>query len=229
MKRTAQLTLAFAIILTTATAFASDADTSATAARAGRNTAAAATAHYDGAIGFAQTNTESGDLTRARGVAVGVDRDGLTLSVSNAFASRDGLGLATNFNISIDRDGHVSRSGGVALADSPYERSVTASGSATNDRRTEPALSYASAHTDTNGRAEARTWADSDRSGRATYRPAEYRPAEYRVATPVTVYPEYRVTTGRRVVHTKTVRRVESARVIRTVQPEVIRYRHASR
>lgn len=203
MKRFSKFSMTLSVAMMTAAAFASDAETSATAAgsRDARNGTASATARYAGDVGFARTDTRSGEISRARGVAVGVDRDGLTFSLSNAFATRDGLGLATNFNISIDRDGRVSRSGGIALADSPIERSVAAGGSATNGRFGAPATSYATAHADRYGRVEARTYADVSRGAAV----------------------------GREMARTVTVRRVEPVRMIRTAPPEMVRYPRVSR
>ena len=224
MKRTAKFSL---VILMTMTAniFASDAETSASAAgsRDRRNGAASATAHYTGDLGFARTETSSGDISRARGVAVGLDEDGLTFSLSNAFATRDGSGLATNFNISIDRDGRISRNGGIARADSPYVRSVSASGAARIERRGAVTTSYASGHTDPYGRVEARTYADSARSNRS---------AEYRVATfgrPSVAPPDREIAAGCRVMRTETVRRVENSKVIRVSPTEIVRYTRVPR
>lgn len=110
-------------------ALASDAETSATAGRVGgRPGNAAATARYEGDVGFARTQTRSGNLTLARGVAVGVDQDGLSLSLSSAIAPRFGPALASNFNLSIGRDGEVSHSGGLSVAGQSPVREASAGG-----------------------------------------------------------------------------------------------------
>ncbi len=112
------------ILAAAAASFASDAETSASAGP-GRNGAgaASATAHYEGDYGFARTNSRTGQINVARGVAVGVDEDGISLSFSNAIAPRFGPAIATNFSMSIDADGRVSTSTGRAEAD----RSATVS------------------------------------------------------------------------------------------------------
>lgn len=89
---------------------------------------ATATAAYNAPIGFARTDTRSGPINAARGVAVGVDKDGLTLSVSTALAPKLGPAVAASFNIAIDRDGDVSRSTGIALAKGPSTREVNVAG-----------------------------------------------------------------------------------------------------
>ncbi len=106
-------------------AIASDADTSATAGpgRYGTGTAAA-TAHYEGDYGFARTDSRTGAVNLARGVAVGVDEDGISLSLSNALAPRYGPAVATNFSMSIGTDGRVSTSTGRAESDVPATVSV---------------------------------------------------------------------------------------------------------
>jgi hypothetical protein len=113
----------------TATTLASDAATSATAGASPRSGIAAATATYDGRIGFARTNALSGRVNAARGVAVGVDKDGISLSVSTALATKLGPAVAANFNMTIGRDGDVSKSSGLAVANGPFVREATAGGS----------------------------------------------------------------------------------------------------
>lgn len=110
-------------------AFAADAATSATAGSRPGGGDATATAAYSGDRGFARTDTRTGAVNVARGVAVGVDRDGIALSISGAVAPRNGPAIATTLNIGIERDGDVSTSTGVAVARSPISRSVTAGGS----------------------------------------------------------------------------------------------------
>ncbi len=163
-------------------AFAGEAETSATAgsSRYGPGNAAA-TARYEGDHGFARTDTRSGNVNLARGVAVGVDEDGLSLSLSNAVATRHGPAVATNFNLSIGRDGEVSHSGGVAVADGPVHRSATAGGAAFSDRHDSGALSYASGRTDPRGTVRAETRSESHRPVILPHR------GERRAAQPVRV------------------------------------------
>ncbi len=116
---------------------AADSASSAGAASDGhRSGTATATAQYEGDVGFARTNSESGRVNAARAVAVGVDEDGLSLSISQAFAPRFGPAIATNFNLTIDRDGDVSASRGVAVADGSAQRAVSVGGSGGNGRAT---------------------------------------------------------------------------------------------
>lgn len=137
---------------------ASDAQTSASAGAGLGRDVAAATARYEGDVGFARTDSRSGRVSSARGVAVGLDEDGLSLSVSQAVAPRFGPALATSLNFGIERDGDVSASLGVARADGPIYRQATAGGGAGSGR---PAMATASADSDRFGSAEARTWAES--------------------------------------------------------------------
>lgn len=143
-------------------ALASDAATSATVSGGlGGPGTAAATARYTGDAGFARTDTRSGNISTARGVAVGVDRDGLALSVSHAVTLPNGQAIGTNFNLSLDRDGDVSHSTGVALARGPIERSVTVGGSAGTSGA--PARSVATARSDRFGEARVQTHAEQRR------------------------------------------------------------------
>ena len=148
-----------AMLITPAAALAGEAETSASAGsnRYQRNGTAAATARYDGNLGFARTNTRSGPVSSARGVAVGVDRNGLSLSVSNAAASRFGPAVATTFNLSIDRDGSVSRSGGLAVSQGPIHRSATAGGRVGTGRQGHAPMAFATGETDRFGRVHAVT------------------------------------------------------------------------
>lgn len=138
---------------------ASDAETSASAAGgwAGRDGTAAATARYAGDLGWARTQTRSGELNVARGIAVGFDRDGLSLSVSQALAPSYGPALATNFNLSLGRDGSVSGSTGLAVAQGGGERSVIAGGRTAATLLGGSATSVASGRTDVGGRVDALT------------------------------------------------------------------------
>jgi hypothetical protein len=149
MKR-ARVTLALLFAVSSAAAaLASGAQTSASAGsnRYQRDGTAAATARYSGDIGSARTQTRSGSVNVARGVAWGLDESGLSLSVSNAIAPRNGPAVATTFNLSIGTDGCVSHSTGTSVARSSVYRSVSAGGSVGTTRRTAP-TSFASGKTD---------------------------------------------------------------------------------
>ena len=166
MKRNAILTATMTMMaFATAGAFASDAETSATAgsSRYQRNGTAQATAYYAGDLGFARTNTQSGSINLARGVAVGVDRSGLSLSVSNTVAPQHGPAVAVSFNLSIDRDGRVSRSRGMTVADGPIHRSATAGGRVSTGPDGRAATAFASGKTDRFGRVYAKTHAEQYR------------------------------------------------------------------
>ena len=165
MKTLRLLTASLFTLSAASTALGSDAETSATAgsSRYQRDGTAQATARYEGDVGFARTDSHSGSVNLARGVAVGVDRDGLSLSVSQAVAPRNGSAVATNFNLSIGRDGRVSGSTGLSVADGPQRRSATAGGQASADPRRSGASSFASGSTDRNGTVRAVTRADNYR------------------------------------------------------------------
>ncbi len=141
------------------TALASEAETSASAgnSRYQRNGTATATARYEGDLGFARTNSRSGPVSSARGVAVGFDESGLSLSVSNAIAPRFGAAIATTFNLSIDRDGEVSGSTGLAVARGPLQQAVTAGGRVGTGRFADGATAFASGQTDRFGQVQATT------------------------------------------------------------------------
>jgi len=131
-------------------ALASDAETSATATR-GRTGTAAATAHYAGEVGFARTTTSTGAVNVARAVAVGVDENGVSLSVSTAVAPRSGPAVATNFNLSIGTNGEVARSTGRAEAVGGAARTVSAGGKASSTPAGSVAISHASGSTSCGG------------------------------------------------------------------------------
>ena len=152
MKRLHATLTVFAGLVATSGALGGEANSSATAGNGrGRNGNAAASAGYTGDIGFARSDSNSGPISTARGVAVGFDERGLSLSVSNAIAPRHGPSIATNFNLSIGTDGSVSHSTGLAMALGNGNRSVTAGGSATAHRGGS-ARSFASGRSDADGR-----------------------------------------------------------------------------
>jgi hypothetical protein len=199
------LTCTTVMFLTTLSAFASSAATNASAGRdiLGRGNAQAY-ATYEGDAGFARTNTRTGSVNIARGVAVGVDEDGLSLSVSTAFDPKHGPAIASNFNLSIGRDGSSS-SHGLAIANDRNERQASAGGAVTADRRGSLASSTAQAGSGPQGRAIARTSSNSQRpQPRLIHsRPSRQRMTVIRRSTP---QPEPRVV-RRTVTGTRLIRR----------------------
>ncbi|MFH1747545.1 MAG: hypothetical protein ABIG44_10925 [Planctomycetota bacterium] len=159
MKRLQNLAISIVALGTMAGALASDAQTSATAAngRYQQNGTASATAHYQGDVGFARTQSNSGRISTARGVAVGVDEQGVSLSISNAIAPRSGPALATTFNLSIGTDGHVSGSTGRSVATGSQYQSVSAGGGSGTGLMNHAATAFATGRTDRFGRVQAKT------------------------------------------------------------------------
>lgn len=159
MKRIMSIAATFTLLSTVAAAWGGEAETSATAGghRYRPNGTAAATARYTGDIGFAQTRSRSGKISTARGLAVGFDENGLTLSASNAVAGRFGLAVATNFNLSIGIDGSISHSQGAVVAIGPVHHSASAGGRATAGRHDSGAVSRAAGRSDRRGSVQART------------------------------------------------------------------------
>ena len=155
-----ETTLATVLALLCSTpAWASEAETSASAgsSRYRNNGTAAATARYSGDIGSARTQSRSGKVNVARGVAWGLDKNGLSLSVSNAVAPKHGPAVATTFNLSIGRDGRVSHSTGLTISKGPIHRSASAGGRVATKRRTGGATSFAAGKLDRFGRVRAAT------------------------------------------------------------------------
>jgi hypothetical protein len=187
MNRTHQtIAAALSLVLTAGAAVASDAATSAAVGGGfGRPGTAAATARYEGDFGLARTDTRTGRVNIARGLAVGVDEDGLAFSLSNAVLTPGGVSVATTLNIGIDRDGDVSTSTGLAIAAGPREREASAGGRVSTRPDGGGATSIAQGRSDRNGRVIARTHSDDDRPRRVVPRSARYRdsseaPAESR-------------------------------------------------
>lgn len=114
-----------------------EADTSASARRGsfGRPGTATGTAHYEGDTGFARTDTRTGAVNESRSVALGVDEDGLALSVSTAVAPNRGPAMAANFNLSIGEDGDVSGGFGLALGRDRGSSTVAVAGGASTGGR----------------------------------------------------------------------------------------------
>lgn len=147
MKTLRNIAATFTMISLNALALAGDARTSAGASSSpfAGGGSATATAAYNAPIGFARTDTRSGPVNAARGVAVGVDREGITLSVSTAIAPKLGPAVAANFNITIERDGDVSRSTGIAVAKGPFNREVNVGGETRTGRSSAESSSTATA------------------------------------------------------------------------------------
>jgi hypothetical protein len=147
-------------VLAAAAVLGSDAQTSASAGagRFGRPGSATATANYEGDAGFARTDTRSGTVNIARGIAVGVDENGIALSISTAIAPRRGPAVATNFSIAIGNDG-TATSDGLAVSVGPAHRSVAAAGGVGAEPFGSQAISTASASSDRLGHAWASTHA----------------------------------------------------------------------
>ena len=152
--KTAKATMAalMAMGMWTGMATASQAETSAgvSGSRHGATTAEA-TARYDGDVGLARTDTRTGRISLARGLAVGLDRNGLTLSASHALGTRSGFGVARNFNLSIGRDGRVAVSGGRTVSYGSQRRSAEAGGVARAGHGRTGASSWAAGSSDRRG------------------------------------------------------------------------------
>lgn len=157
-------------------AFAGEASTSASAGNGiGGNGTAGATANYDGhgGLGFARTRADSGKLSRARGIAVGFDEDGLDVSFSHALASRFGPAYAGTFNMSIGLDGQVNSGYGSVLSQGGLARSAEAGGSSRSDRfGGGGATAYATGNTVGGGWVDAQTHTSS----RRVYQPRFVQP-----------------------------------------------------
>ncbi|HNO79715.1 MAG TPA: hypothetical protein PKN33_16835, partial [Phycisphaerae bacterium] len=107
------------------------ANTSATAGSSGWGPGtAAATANYDGdGVGFTKTKASSGKLNIARGLSVGFDESGLSVSHSYAIAGQTGPAVGGTLNVHIGQDG-VALSGGQSVASQGRTREVNVSGEA---------------------------------------------------------------------------------------------------
>ncbi len=137
MRKSLRNSVAALVLLSSSMLFAGEASTSATAGSNGgrRPGTAGATASYVGeGPGLARTTTRSGNVNYGRGVAFGVDDDGVSFSVSQALAGRVGPAIASTFNISLGFDGQVSASNGWSVADHSRTRTVNAGGFARSDR-----------------------------------------------------------------------------------------------
>ncbi len=135
------------------------ASSAATSADADSRDGASATANFTGDTGFARTDTRSGRVNIGRGLAVGVDENGVSLSVSNAIATRHGPAVGATFNMTVGRDG-VSTSNGVSVARGGHDRSVRAGGETGTDRGLS---AFANGHTRGGGTVTVKTEARDDR------------------------------------------------------------------
>lgn len=96
---------------------------------------AGANAAYNGdGRGWAKTTTRTGNVNYGRGTSFGIDRDGVSFSVSQALAPRFGPALASTFNVSIGFDGDVNTSHGSSIARGGNVREVNAGGFASSNR-----------------------------------------------------------------------------------------------
>lgn len=134
---------------------------SATGSAFGPGSAAAGASYNGNGQGYAHTDTRTGDVNFASGVAVGVDNRGICFSASNALASRFGPALASNMNICIGRDGGVSSSGGLSTASGGLTRTVSAGGFARNLPGQFVSGATVGGRTDCGGYASGRTWSNS--------------------------------------------------------------------
>ena len=165
MKRTRTILAGLMVFGLGKAALGSEAETSATASShlfGGR--IATATARYEGDAGFADTRTRTGRVTLARGVAVGLDEEGLSFSVSHATTNRLGVALAGNLNLTLGRNGQVAVSGGNTVSFGPRYRSASAGGLTSANWGRANAVSTASGRSDRRGFVQSRTHARSHRA-----------------------------------------------------------------
>jgi len=134
---------------------------SATGNRWGPGTATANAGYMGPGQGYAHTDTRSGNVNFASGVAMGVDNRGVCFSASNAVAGRLGPALASTFNICIGLDGRVASSGGLSTAIGGVTRTVSAAGFARTPFGGAVAGATAGARSDPHGFASGRTWSHS--------------------------------------------------------------------
>lgn len=162
-----KLTLAALLALTglptTSSVFAGEATTSAGVTQFGTlpGTATATAAYNGGGNGHADTITRSGPINFARGVAYGVDQDSMDFSVSYAVGGGLLPARARTFNLSIGRDGSVSRSSGVSVASPSLLTSVNAGGFARSQRGGSVSAATAGGRSDPFGTVTGRTWSES--------------------------------------------------------------------
>jgi len=154
--------------------FAGVAETSAGASSNGRGpgTATASAAYNGDGIGAARTSTHSGKLNIARGLAVGLDEDGLSITHSYALAGKRGKAVGGTLNLHVGRDGETSLSTGSVTASGDRNRAVNVGGAAGSAYRRPIATAQASGSTGSRGRVHAVTNSKTSRNrGRAIDRP----------------------------------------------------------
>jgi hypothetical protein len=98
----------------------------------------------------------------ARGLAWGLDQNGLSLSASTALAGRRGA-VARNFNLTIGTDGQVAVSGGRSVSVGSQQRSAGAGGLAGNTGRGTYTMSTAHGKSDPRGFVRTQTWSKSQK------------------------------------------------------------------
>lgn len=147
---------------------------------------ASATAQYEGDLGLARTHSQSGQLNYSRGVAVGYDEDGLSVSVSHAIAPNGGPAVAGTFNLSVDSDGHVDSAIGRVVAQGGARQQVQAGGIVGTGPRAAAPTAIASGRTWGGGSVQASTRVDSGREHVRGYGYGERRVVPHeRIARPV--------------------------------------------
>ncbi|GJM25422.1 MAG: hypothetical protein DHS20C16_18370 [Phycisphaerae bacterium] len=158
-------------------AFAGVANTSATAGSGGWGPGtAAATANYDGdGVGFTKTKASSGKLNVARGLSVGFDQTGLSVSHSYAVAGQRGPAVGGTLNVHIGQNG-VAVSGGQSVASQGRSRQVNVAGQAGSNGRRPTATAAASGHASGRGVVNARTFSRSSDRYDSRRRVASRRP-----------------------------------------------------
>ena len=172
MLRSIATALALLASATFAWAGQASSNASATSNPFGPGTATAGAAYTGGGQGWARTNTRSGNnLNFGQGISFGVDpATGVSFSASNAVAPRFGPAMASNFNLSIGLDGSVANSGGLSVANGGLSRNVHAGGFAGTNHGGSVAGSTAGGDTGRFGSVHARTYSDSKKAARRSWR-----------------------------------------------------------
>jgi hypothetical protein len=139
---------ALLLMFTGLSAYAGTATSSAGASSGwwGPGTAEATAGYSGGGVGFARTDSDSGRVSRSRGLAFGVDEDGMSLSSSYAVAPKLGPAVAGTFNLAVGTDGSVSRSVGRTTAYGSGGREVSAGGFASPGSYRRPPAAGSTVH-----------------------------------------------------------------------------------
>lgn len=127
----------------------------------GPGSATANAAYTGGGQGRVRTDTRTGTVNFARGMAIGTDRDSIDFSVSYAVASPFLPAAASTFNLSIGRDGSVSSSNGLSVAGPAPFRSVTAGGFAGSAPGGSVSGATVSGRSEPFGTVHGQTWSNS--------------------------------------------------------------------